>query len=338
MKLSFALLPMAMAGTLTFGRHANLQAKIQTTAANQLSMTTTGCVDRSNWCAPYMSTDCATTASATVVNSAKFTKDGNSAAISLFSDGTLRFAPVGNTCVGYNLVAPSESEVALTTLAGLGQLNFNNANDVSVARIHLDATFKMTVQAAGILTNGVVVVPTTAAPTKVPTATPTTPSWLVGGTHAFTFHANTWCGPSDGMIATAAECQAAATSSSVAYQSQAGTTWHAGCIVHNNGAYFVPLTQGASHADATNGGYLCRAPKAAYHSTVWCAAVNGQITSEDQCKGAATKAGMNYVSQAGSEWHAGCIVHDGNVYFVADSGNSANHQQAVNNGYLCVLN
>lgn len=45
MKLSFALLPMAMAGTLTFGRHANLQAKIQTTAANQLSMTTTGCVD-----------------------------------------------------------------------------------------------------------------------------------------------------------------------------------------------------------------------------------------------------------------------------------------------------
>jgi len=178
----------------------------------------------------------------------------------------------------------------------------------------------------------------TKEPTTQPTATPTTPSWLVGGTHAFTFHANTWCGPTDGMIATAAECQAAATSSSVAYQSQAGTTWHAGCIVHNNGAYFVPLTQGASHADATNGGYLCRAPKAAYHSTVWCAAVNGQITSEDQCKGAATKAGMNYVSQAGSEWHAGCIVHDGNVYFVADSGNSANHQQAVNNGYLCVVN
>ena len=132
---------------------------------------------------------------------------------------------------------------------------------------------------------------------------------------ARTYESTVWCGPSDGMLTKEKDCKAAAAERKVKFASKAGTEWHAGCIIHNGGAYFVPLTKGASHSKAVNGGYLCQNNKTHKQKT-WCGANDGLITSKAACKTAAQAAGIKSASQAGAEWHAGCIINNGGAYFV----------------------
>lgn len=150
---------------------------------------------------------------------------------------------------------------------------------------------------------------------------------------AKTYKSTVWCGPSDGMLTKEKDCKAAAAERKVKFASKAGTEWHAGCIIHNGGAYFVPLTKGASHSKAVNGGYLCQNNKTHKQKT-WCGANDGLITSKAACKTAAQAAGIKFASQAGAEWHAGCIINNGGAYFVPLTKKGA-HSKAVNGGYLC---
>jgi len=326
MKLALTLLPMALAGSLTFGR--NGASKIVNTATGDMAITAPNCIDRSNWCVPYMSTSCVTDASATKVTATKFNKGGNSAGIILFSDGTLRFKSIDGSCIGVTPSAPTADEVSATTAAALGQLNFHDANDASVARIHLDASSKMWIQAAQVLENGVVISPVypTASPTKAPTPTK----------YDFTFKTGTWCGVSDGMIATKAECVVAAKAAKLGFVSDAGAEWHAGCIINQGGVYYSPLTQGGAHSKAVDGGYLCKSKKQAQHQNTWCGEYDGMVATEADCMGAAHSAGMTYAAQAGNTWHAGCIIHGGAVYY-SPLTRDGTHSTAVDGGYLCIV-
>jgi len=150
---------------------------------------------------------------------------------------------------------------------------------------------------------------------------------------ATTYTSSVWCGANDGEITTQAACQAAAGSAGVAFRSNAGGEWHAGCIVHDGGAYFVQRTEGAAHSRASNQGYLCNNVKSHKQGT-WCGAYDGMITTEAGCKSAATMNNVGFKSAAGNEWHAGCIVHDGGAYFVAMT-QQGQHSRPSNQGYLC---
>jgi hypothetical protein len=157
---------------------------------------------------------------------------------------------------------------------------------------------------------------------------------LVGFTTASsTFRSNTWCAASEGLIGSQAECVAAAGKAGVNFASQAGAEWHAGCIIHAGSAYYVPLTAGASHHQAASDGYLCNNLKT-HRTGTWCSVADGMIGSQAECVAAAGKAGVNFASQAGAEWHAGCIIHAGSAYYVPLTA-GASHNQAASDGYLC---
>ena len=70
------------------------------------------------------------------------------------------------------------------------------------------------------------------------------------------------------------------------------------------------------------------------HANTWCAASEGLIGSHAECVAAASKAGVNFDSQASTEWHAGCIIHAGSAYYVPLTA-GASHNQAASDGYLC---
>ena len=149
-----------------------------------------------------------------------------------------------------------------------------------------------------------------------------------------TFTTKTWCGPNDGMLKTQADCEAAAAKFGLPFQSVAGSEWHAGCLNHHGKVYYSALTAGGSHNQAVNDGYLCQNNKDATHmQTVWCGPTDGMINSEAECQAAAQANGQSYQSIAGSEWHAGCIIHNDGAYFVSLMDGA--HNQAANGGYLC---
>ena len=62
---------------------------------------------------------------------------------------------------------------------------------------------------------------------------------ILSASAAKTHKQGVWCGPSDGLITSKAACQNAAAAAGIKFVSLAGSEWHAGCIVHNGGAYFV---------------------------------------------------------------------------------------------------
>ena len=70
-------------------------------------------------------------------------------------------------------------------------------------------------------------------------------------------------------------------------------------------------------------------------SSTWCGTNSGMITAKAGCQAAATAYGYGTVQDAGSEWHAGCIIHGGNVYYSPYFPHTGSHDQAVNDGYFC---
>jgi hypothetical protein len=43
----------------------------------------------------------------------------------------------------------------------------------------------------------------------------------------------------------------------------------------------------------------------------WCSPNDGALSSEAACRSAAGNHGIDYMGEAGGEWHSGCIVHHG---------------------------
>ena len=72
-----------------------------------------------------------------------------------------------------------------------------------------------------------------------------------------------------------------------------------------------------------------------FHSNTWCGPHNGMVTDEYECAGDAKRLGFSYGGVAGNDWHAGCVINDGAVYFVSMSPDGT-HSRAVNGGYVCM--
>jgi hypothetical protein len=132
------------------------------------------------------------------------------------------------------------------------------------------------------------------------------------------------------MITTRKQCEDAATALEKGTVSDAGSEWHAGCIIHNGGVYFSPYDSSASHDQAVNGGYLCHAFKS--HSQ--CTDGQGMITTADICKDAAEDAGYEYKGTAGPEWPQGCFFHNGGIYYSNHPGDDSRNNGIVG-PYLC---
>ena len=57
------------------------------------------------------------------------------------------------------------------------------------------------------------------------------------------------------------------------------------------------------------------------------------ISSADECIAAAASIGVNFASEAGSEWASGCLVHGGNAYYSAHEDGS---DQNPTDAYICI--
>jgi hypothetical protein len=132
----------AAAATLRLNPHGAVSASLQDLLGS-LTLTSTNCVDRSNWCPPFQDTRCQKSVGATVLKKAEFSSTG--AAIALYTDGVLRFD--SPTCVSIDLSAsPAKSD----TPAHHGQLQFG-----LTSRVFIDASDNMVIQSATIVDNSV---------------------------------------------------------------------------------------------------------------------------------------------------------------------------------------
>jgi len=154
------------------------------------------------------------------------------------------------------------------------------------------------------------------------------------------FRNPTWCGPNNGMITSKSDCMQAAAKFGYNNVNDAGSEWNAGCILHAGGAYYSPLTAGASHHQQVSDGHLCAAAsinwiahKQNNQCTVNAPDSAGMMSDQAACEAAATGFGLNFNGLAGPEWVAGCIIHGGNAYFVPNIAGS--HNQGVDGGFLC---
>jgi len=156
------------------------------------------------------------------------------------------------------------------------------------------------------------------------------------------YHSKVWCSVGDGMITSKVACQTAAKKVwGKNHIGTAGSSWHAGCIVHNNNVYYSEYTPTGSHHQAVNQGYLCVkrvtttdvARRGVEQKSTYCG--DASITSDSTCQYAAGKMNMKFVGWAGSEWSPGkgCFVHNGQAYFM-ESGTASSIR--VNGGNLCL--
>jgi hypothetical protein len=168
-----------------------------------------GCVDRSNWCAPWTDLTCVRDPAATVVGSTRFSGD---ASINLYSSGDIAF--VSPTCVGVEqTVAPAVKEASTKA-----QLTFGNSG----ARVRVDVNNKLWIQAPSIehfhAGGSVAMVPPTQAPTAYPTTAPTSsPSALVCA-------AGTTDADGDGVCQACKTCGTGDYSTTPLYQGTCSTT------------------------------------------------------------------------------------------------------------------
>jgi len=121
---------------------------------------------------------------------------------------------------------------------------------------------------------------------------------------------------------------------------EAGGEWHAGCFINDGVLYFSAPGSG-KHNKASNNGYVCTHKpidaSAPYASKVFCASGDGMITDKEKCEKAAGRiGGYGAVLDAGSEWHAGCLIHHRKVYFSPLTKTKGAHHKEVNDGYFCM--
>ena len=155
------------------------------------------------------------------------------------------------------------------------------------------------------------------------------------------YQTGTYCGPANGQITTKAACDAAAQQWGKGPSTQVEGNWHAGCFMHNDGTVYFSTPGSGLHNDVPNDGYLCTQKpidaSAPYASKVFCASGDGMITTKAKCAEAAGRIGGygSAVADAGSEWHAGCLIHHGQVFF-SPLTKKGPHNNEVNDGYFCM--
>jgi hypothetical protein len=71
----------------------------------------------------------------------------------------------------------------------------------------------------------------------------------------------------------------------------------------------------------------------AFPTNTWCGPNSGQITTYNDCQATASRYGLPFNGNGNLDYHTGCIIHHGSVYFIASSSTGVN---AANDGYYCL--
>ena len=132
------------------------------------------------------------------------------------------------------------------------------------------------------------------------------------------------------VIATEAECSAAAASLGVGYNGVTGPEWTSYCILHGGAVFYSPdvtdSTQDPSYA------YVCDTAGAAI-SYIHCdTAATGIIATEVECSAAAAVLGITFTGAVGTEWASGCLFHEGTAHF---SPQAVGSTEDPTDAYIC---
>jgi hypothetical protein len=145
-----------------------------------------------------------------------------------------------------------------------------------------------------------------------------------------------WCAPGSGGIQSEADCITAAAQigATMAAPATVGTEWASGCLWNGGQVQYSPFEDGS--AEGLTDGYLCDGR--GRHVTTgitfnYCASGEGGISTEEDCKEAATSIGATFSSVTGPEWQSGCLYHGGLIYYSAHEDGS---DQDGSDGVLCM--
>jgi hypothetical protein len=165
------------------------------------------------------------------------------------------------------------------------------------------------------------------------------------------FPTNTWCGTNSGQITTYDDCQATASRYGRHFSGNGNLDYHTGCIIHHGSVYFIASS--STGVNAANDGYYClnhfthrQAEQCTAASTADSA---GWITDKQSCEIATMADGRGTYSNsqvqvnvptAGTDWPAGCLINNGQAYWIPHAGQGGEGSPGINtpsgdHGYLC---